>query len=462
MECEEHMIGYKSFKKIFGNKFWKAFQDLPLNMPSSYQEKEELLKSVYIAIKNKTYHPAKPEFYITHNKGSGVARVSPVFTIRDYIVYYYCVIRLEHKLARNRTENTFGGWSISGLNYRGAEEAEIQKKIENLYDPTVSMPSWSFSPKAWYVAYKDFNAKLYVSLKESKDGYVVELDIANFYDSINLDILKRKIGEVFDGKYRDELSLLFHFLNFWNKSINHYNPQTVGLPQDAMSDCSRILANFYLQEYDIYLKKICDQIGAKYFRYADDQAILLKDQSQIEHVIYCASRKLLALGLTINQKKVSVRTISEMIDYRSYKLFDILLEPGSNGDPDKSVAYINEVADIIVSDQREKIKARGLPLLNRALTCNWEKVNYSERVKLLSWYLDEDFLKDAKSYQFSAIHERLPDKERKDFMSSLGRLSERLIHNGFHYEVMSFMKSAGADSSAIKKRVTELRKIYAN
>ncbi len=456
------MIGYKSFKKIFGRKFWKAFQNLPLNTPSSYQEKEELLKLVYTEIKGKTYHPVKPEFYIAHNKGSGVARISPVFTIKDYIVYYYCVIRLEHKLARNRTENTFGGWSISGLNYRDAEEVEIQKKIENLFDPTVSMPSWSFSPTAWYIAYKDFNAKLYVSLKESSEGYVVELDIANFYDSINLDILKRKIGEVFDGKYRDELSLLFHFLNFWNKSINHYNPQTVGLPQDAMSDCSRILANFYLQEYDIYIKKICDEIGAKYFRYADDQAIIVKNRDQIEHVIYCASRKLLALGLAINQKKVVIRTVDEMIEYRSYKLFDILLQPGSNKDPDKSNNFIDEVTKIIVSDQREKIKARGLPLLNRALTCNWEKVAYSQRVKLFSWYLDDDFLKDARTYQFSAIHERLHDREKDDFVASLDRLSERLLHNGFHYEVMAFMKATNKNSSAIQKRIATLRKIYAN
>lgn len=460
------MIKYKSFKKLFvEKKFWKYLKKAPVDLPKTNIEKENLLKEVYLSVKNKTYHPSNPEFYITYNKGKGVARISPVFSVRDYIVYYYCVIRLEYKLARNRTENTFGGWSISGLRYRENEKNEIEKRLAELYDPTVSMPTWSFSPSAWYLAYKDFNAKLYITLKEfkaiSQSGYAVEIDIANFYDSINLDTLLRKLNEVFDAKKREELALLFHFLRHWNKVLNHYNPQTVGLPQDVMNDCSRLLANFYLQEYDMYMKKICDNIGARYFRYADDQVIIVKNQNDIEDIVYRASRKLLTLGLAINQKKVNISTLEEMIENRSYEVFSLLLAPDAVKDQEASLKYVTEVVEIIQSDKRDNIKARGVPLLNQALSCDWTKVPYGLQVKMLSWYLDESYLERAKYYHFVGIYKKLQTESLKDdFVATLKKLSGRLIHNSFHYEVCAFMKEVGLDDSEITERISELRKIY--
>jgi hypothetical protein len=455
------MLDYPSFKKLFGRNFWKSFKRVQIPLPKSSSDKDDLLQSVYSSIQSRTYSPSNPEFYMSYNKGFGVARITPVFCIQDYIVYYYCIIRLEFKLAQNRTENTFGGWSISGLEYRSAEESEINGKLQSLYDPSVSMPSWSFSPKAWYAAYRDYNAKLYCSLQQSTSGYVVELDIANYYDSINLNILQRKIGEIFNVDYRDEISLLFHFLKHWNKSIHHYNPQTVGLPQDAMSDCSRILANFYLQEYDRYMKEICDGCNAQYFRYADDQVILVQDKQDIEHIVYSASRKLLALGLSINQKKVQVKTLDQAIEYRSYRIFDLLLKPDSANDPDRSLEFIKEVIKVIESDKKESIKSKGVPLLNRALSCNWDKVTHSDQFKMFAWYLDDSYLLNAKYYRFKSIYKKLhTDTGRKDFIKQLLQLSDNSIYSGYHYELIAFLTEIKVDIKPVVKRLKDLSNIY--
>lgn len=101
----------------------------------------------------------------------------------------------------------------------------------------------------------------------------VEMDISNFYDCIRLDLLETWINEVSDGSSKEIINLLFHFLNYWNKKVNLSNKQTVGIPQDALSDCSRILANFYLQRYDSYMYEVCSRYNCRYFRYADDQII---------------------------------------------------------------------------------------------------------------------------------------------------------------------------------------------
>ena len=61
-----------------------------------------------------------------------------------------------------------------------------------------------------------------------------------------MDISKDQLGEVITNK----------FLKNLYKKLQSYKPQTVGIPQEYIDDCSRILANFYLQKYDLEIKNI--------------------------------------------------------------------------------------------------------------------------------------------------------------------------------------------------------------
>lgn len=73
-------------------------------MPQTKEEKNELIVKVYSNIKSSRYAPSLPEVEIILNKGLGVARVVPVFSIEDYCVYYFCIKELEDILCGNRVE----------------------------------------------------------------------------------------------------------------------------------------------------------------------------------------------------------------------------------------------------------------------------------------------------------------------------------------------------------------------
>lgn len=166
----------------------------------------------------------------------------------------------------NRIEWTYGWWSFSGK-IRTKEEAEKIDNMNNhifkesrekvllilwwasklmirsfwLIEP--SIPSNPLNPFWWVKAYGDYNSNILLNLLSWDYDRLVEFDISNFYDNIRLDILENKVRWIAGRDYFEEVSLLFHFLNYWNRADNFYNKQTIWLPQDVLSECSRILAN---------------------------------------------------------------------------------------------------------------------------------------------------------------------------------------------------------------------------
>ncbi len=458
------MIEFDEFKKIFNRSFWKSFNSLPVPLIEE-KERAALVESVYKSIKDKSYYPSTPAYYLIKNKGKGVARVVPVFTARDYCVYYYCIIRLESVIANNRVENTFGGWSLSGLNVREKEESELKsKKIE--YDHfedemaswfDVSTPSYSFNPFAWSKIYGDFNAKLYASIKTDGHKFYAEFDISNFYDSIRLDVLERRIRQQFNKEHEDDISLLFHFLQFWNRNLNNYNSQSVGIPQDAMHDCSRILANFYLQEYDLFLSQICKTSKATYFRYSDDQFLFANSRHALEYLIFKASKRLKAIGLNFNQEKVHIGTLQDLIKYRTFETFDKIANDEDKKDINKVEAFVDDYFHLVDGGEIEKVKKKGIHILNRALFCRIEDLPVAKKMRLLSGYLQDSYLLEASANQMDRIYTLLQtDKEKESLRSALMNLSEKTFHNYFHYQVLVFFRKRNIDKQSIELRIKAL------
>src|SRR3989338_6929790 len=189
------MDDIKKFKQYFNRDFWRAFQDKQsfFDIPKNENDKDSFVENLYKEIEERTYYPSVPRCYIDRDKGNGVTRIVPVFEIKDYCVYYYCIKKIEDKIAYNRVENTFGGWTLCGL-IRKSEDDEMEKKKENCkrYEDSIaelsgiSVSEYSFNPAAWAKEYGDLNAKLYATASDSDYGYVAELDIANYYDSVRL------------------------------------------------------------------------------------------------------------------------------------------------------------------------------------------------------------------------------------------------------------------------------------
>jgi hypothetical protein len=83
------MEDLKNFAKYFNRDFWKAFQDKDafFALPKSGSERTEFISNLYTEIKEKRYYPSVPTCNIDRDKGKGVTRIIPIFSIKDYCVY---------------------------------------------------------------------------------------------------------------------------------------------------------------------------------------------------------------------------------------------------------------------------------------------------------------------------------------------------------------------------------------
>lgn len=443
------MISYSEFRKYFNRDFWKSFKRLPFEI--EVQNKDELVKSVYNSILDKTYYPSVPSLCMDINKGKGVTRTVPVLDVKDYCVYYFCIKILESKIAINRVPNTYGGWTLGGA-IRESEDRDFDEIFG------ISISPYSFNPLAWSKAYGDFNSKLFIAAQAYNGKFVAELDIANFYDSIRLDILENRIREITSKTESDIVSLLFHFLNYWNREINFYNKQVVGLPQDALADCSRILANFYLQDYDYYMARKAEENHGCYFRYADDQFFFAPTKDIAHKLVFLASKKLNCYGLSTNQKKVAYRTTGELVNHRSFDVFDILSDDETKDNPKVVEEFVDRYLSIRDSGL-DSLNNRGLPLINKVLFRNIESLPTRKRMIIISDLLNDEYLLTAKADKLERIYALLDLDDRFDFVMQLFRLCDETYHNIFHYEVIKFLKMKKINTDFIMNRIEELSRI---
>lgn len=463
------MDDLKNFKLYFNRDFWRAFQNKQpiFDIPKTKKGKDLFIEDLYNEIEKKKYYPSIPRCYIDRDKGNCVTRIIPVFELKDYCVYYYCIKKIENKIAINRVKNTFGGWTLGGL-IRKNEDDEMDRRRQNFnrYEDFiaelngVSVTQYTFNPAGWAKAYGDLNSKLYAIAKTSNYSYVAELDIANYYDSIRLDILEMRVREIVNEEHADIVSLLFHFLNYWNRNTNHYNKQTVGLPQDAMGDCSRILANFYLQPYDKIVYDMCNQNSCCYLRYADDQFIFSKNKDKLNYLIFKISKVLNTLGLSVNQKKVKIYTTQELINYRSFKIFNILKKDVHKKDKNKVEQFVDCYISLLNNAGFNNVKDQGKPLLNKALFCPALKnIDLAKKTKLLGCYLDDNYLKDCRATNLEKIYHLFKKSDRPLFIKKLNKLSKKLIHNAFHYELLNFLERNKINAKIVKSRINRLSKL---
>ena len=464
------MDDFEDFKKYFNCDFWKAFKknNFIFNVPKTESARLEIVTEVYKEIVSKKYFPLPPERFIDMDKGNCVTRMIPVFHLRDYIVYYYCIKKLEEKIAINRVQNTFGGWSLGGL-LRKSEDEEITRRKED-YDSYedfladvngISVGSYSFNPQGWVNAYGELNSKLFATAKESQFNFLVEMDVANYYDCIRLDILENNIRAVSDSKDIGVINLLFIFLNYWNRENNDFNKQTVGLPQDAMSDCSRILSNFYLQSYDKYAFELCEKNKARYLRYSDDQFIFAQDSETIDYLVFKLSKKLNSFGLSINQKKVKKMSSKEIIRYRNLDIFSIIVDDDDKNNVKKVERFAKKCLKLHSDPiQLRKTRDGGFSLIRRLLNCNaFREIDGKVKNSILKIALSEEYLKKSDSYSLSKIYKVLPTKVVIFYLNKLDSLSEKIIHNYFHYQLLNFYVEHKKDTKKVKSRIKMLSKI---
>ena len=425
----------KFFAKSLYDKIVKE-STIKINRKVNKKEYKNIILELYNELNNYEYRTDKIDEKLFTYKTNNVARIIPILSIKDELLYYFVCKILEDEIAINRTENTYGGWRI-GNKIRIEEDAEI----EYVYK--------SYNPNLWNKNWKEFQNILFNQIQTlNEDDVILKLDIANFYDNINLSLLEKKLLAAVPVEKLEFINLLMYFLKNWNLKNDKYHLKSVGIPQNEFGDQSRLLANFYLQNYDKIVKKICDISNAIYIRYADDQLIILRENEKINNIMYVISRELNNLGLNLNASKVkkyNKETIQILYGIPIFKLLD-------NQKYDEAVDKFFEFYN------RKDVDFNYTSSLKRFLNIGFEKFSIANRNKLKSIITEYQFVRESNEYYMKKIYNNLFEEEKKDFIDLIYKISEETTYNAFHYNAINFLKKIDITDN-IDKIITIIQKI---
>jgi len=294
------------------------------------------------------------------------------------------------------------------------------------------VPFLSYDRSQWFKNWKEFQRRAYDYSQTGEYNYFIKTDIANFYDTINLSILENKIRTVLNENDPFVLDLLFNFLGNWNRRFEGYAQKSVGIPQDEIGDNSRILANFYLQDYDKFMFELCSELGARYLRYADDQIIFSPDQYTAREVLFYASKELAKINLNMNSGKVI-----EFPDRKSFNIywaFDLFFKMESVNDSQQANDIVRELFSLIDAKQNFRWES----VLKRVLSIDFSLLNLNLEHRLYSEIYDEEFLSKSNLWYMSRIAEKSENKG--EFYRILDSLINRVRYNNYHYNLLRFNK----------------------
>lgn len=141
-----------------------------------------------------------------------------------------------------------------------------------VFDSGFSESSYGFRPK------RSAHDAVKAAQKHARDGatWVVDMDIAQFFDHVNHDILMHRIGESIRDKRM--LRLIGRYLRSGIFKGGVFSETDEGTPQGG--PLSPLLANLYLDALDKELEKR----GHRFSRYADDCNIYVCSASAAERV----------------------------------------------------------------------------------------------------------------------------------------------------------------------------------
>ena len=177
-----------------------------------------------------------------------------------------------------------------------------------------------FSSHLWLKEWRKFSDLISALVTDKSIGScVVTTDIANFYDSIEIPRLISKIRRSAPAE-SDTTDALNAFLSSWNRRHIGYLASTKGIPQEIISDASRVLSHFYLQEFDGDFKEYCDHRKLRYIRWSDDILIFGNSRQKLQAAVHHASRLLRDLGLNLNASKTKYMSKNELSRQRCLNL----------------------------------------------------------------------------------------------------------------------------------------------
>lgn len=177
--------------------------------------------------------------------------------------------------------------------------------------------------------------------------YCLKVDISNYFNSINVDILLEKLAFI-----RETDQPLYQlFARILKEDRVQENDMIVTERHGAMAGTpiSPFFANVYLQEVDTFFA----QAGIPYFRYSDDILIFADSMEELETRQRILYEKIATLGLFINPDKVHISAPGEEWEFLGFCYRDGEIDL-SETTIHKMKAKIKRKADALRRWQRKK------------------------------------------------------------------------------------------------------------
>ncbi len=164
-----------------------------------------------------------------------------------------------------------------------------------IFDPTFSEDSYGFRPgRSTHQALR--RAKEHV---EAGYRWVVDLDLAKFFDTVQHDVLMARVGR--RVKDKRVLGVIGRYLRAGTLEGGLWSPRAEGTPQGG--PLSPLLSNILLDELDRELERR----GHRFVRYADDFQVYVRSKAAGERVMASLEQFLeKRLRLKVNRQKSAV------------------------------------------------------------------------------------------------------------------------------------------------------------
>ncbi len=196
------------------------------------------------------------------------------------------------------------------------------------------------------------------------EGCLVKLDLLNYYDNINKNILIRLLKEIAETDNDKACIRLLDTLirGFSDEEVNH------GIPQN--SDASSLLATFYVSHVDEYIISK----AKKYCRFMDDMYFVANDVYEARELLQTIEKHLRQLDLSLNSEKIKFVKLNDKEDKESFLnellLFDAdkskikyLIRSSSKGKRMNAIALLVRQMGLAIKQSKEdknKEKDRAL------------------------------------------------------------------------------------------------------
>lgn len=215
------------------------------------------------------YKPEEMEvFYLP--KKSFVLRKAMVGTFVDRLVYTAAVNELGATIDKHLSRNVYSArYNISCR--------DINSMIVNGVEQWTKM---NYLIESW--------------IADSKNGCLVRLDLLNYYDTINKQMLIRLLKEIVDDDNEKAcVNLLDDLLKGFSKDDEGH-----GIPQNC--DASSLLATFYVSHVDEFIQAK----ALHYCRFMDDMYFMARNVYEARDLLQAIEKHLRAIDLSVNAQKV--------------------------------------------------------------------------------------------------------------------------------------------------------------